>query len=364
MDIPVPHKGQLMTFVQQVCQLYLGNRPVSLIDTTYLDQEILSAVIRDHKLQAIFREMSKSHDLGLSQNILARLKQREQKLIFQKLFQVKEILSIQRSHEEQGIYIVPYKGITIGELFYGNINQRDFVDIDFAVEEKDLALSASIMQDLGYKQVKENSDFTELKKSRSYHIDYAWVKYSANGKFVCPAEIHWQATNSALYSPVAFRELSSISEQTKILSTELRLFTKVENAYLMILHHGMVDNWFQLRHLVDLVVTVRALSADELAALLSRLKETKLLTCFYYGVQLSRDILQVELAQLEQPALAKYNNYLSAVKSGLLQGKWSENKKKLFYYLLLHDNHGERMKSIIKFIKYSIRELRFRVQKA
>ena len=220
------------------------------------------------------------------------------------------------------------------------------------------------MRSLGYVELKEESNFDELEQSRAYHIDYSWVKYNANGRIACNAEMHWQATNSALISPEEFTSLKAKSIEVNILSKEIRLFSKVDNAYLMILHHGLVDNWFQLRHLIDLAVAIRTLTPEEIDSLKQRLSEGKMLTCFYYGVHLCRDILNVNLDLKSPVSLPQYKKYHDAVAFGKLVGKWSDNRSKLYYYLLLQDNHLERIKALIKFVRYSIREVKFKMKKS
>lgn len=349
-----------MAFLQCVCQSYLRTNTDSFSWPGHLDSDGLWTAIRDHKLQMVLYEVIKSGKVKLPEHLSAKLEKRARRRSFQKLFCIQELKTIQEAHASKGIFIIPYKGLAIGEMFYGNINQRDFVDIDLAIEEKHIIESAKLMRSLGYEELKGESNFVNVEQSRAYHIDYAWLKQSPNGNFACLAEIHWQATNSALYSPVKFKDLSRISQPRKILSEEFRLFTKVENAYLMILHHGIVDGWFQLRHLVDLVRMMRALDREELSALIIRLEETGMLKAFYYGVQLSKDILEVQLENIVVPALPMFKRYLNAVRSGRLQGKWSVNKRKFFYYLLLHDSQGDRAKSIYRFMRYSFKEIKFK----
>jgi len=360
-DISSAHKKVMMSSILHICQLYLGNQAEIKNKEIDIEQKILWPVIQAHKLQAALYEVSQRTDLNLSDSFLNKLEFRSKKTLLRKLFYVKEIISIQTAHEKEGMYVIPYKGIAIGEMFYNDIHQRDFVDIDFAIEKNHISASAHIMRSLGYVELKEESNFDKLEESRAYHIDYSWVKYNSIGKILCNAEIHWQATNSALISPEAFTNLEAKSVKTTLLSKELRLFSKVDNAYLMILHHGLVDNWFQLRHLVDLVKTLRALTTEETSALLQKLEKEKMLTCFYYGVQLSQDLLN-EHFDIKLPAsLPKYKKYLEAVTSGTLVGKWSDNKSKLFYYFLLLDNHKERVMAILKFCRFSIMEMRFKL---
>jgi len=353
-----------MALIQRMSQVYLRRNPDIIKGLTLDDPSQLWKLMTEHKLQAIVQHLNKNFDLDILVPLRRRLQRRSKKMILSKLFQLKELISIQTTHEQAGIPILPYKGMAIGILFYKDINLRDFGDIDFAIAKNNIASSAEIMKSLGYVEIQGDSDFENLERSRSYHIDYSWVKYDDKGRIICNAEFHWQATNSALISPEEFEGLESKSQRTKILSKEVRLFSKLDNAYLMILHHGTVDGWFQLRHLMDLVVMLRSLSNKEVESLLLKLNEAKIIRSFYFGVQLSRDILKVNLNMVTVPSLPWYKHYLTAVQSGGKVGKWSENKDKLFYYLQLQDNYSQRMKAVRRFLKFSFRELNFKLTKA
>ncbi len=349
-----------LAYVLRICRCFVIDEPSHIIIPENISLEDIWKTIQKHKVQAIVYEVDNKFNLGLPKPFRAKLNKRKTRMLMQKLFLINEMTSIQEAHKERGMYIIPYKGIAIGIFFYKDITQRDFNDIDFAIEEKNISKSAEVMKSLGYEELKEESDFSVPNRSRSYHIDYSWVKYGDNGRVICNSEIHWQPTNSALFIPDQFKELKKATKPTRVLTEEIQLFSKIDNAYFMILHHGLVDNWFQLRHLVDLVVALKELSSDEVSELKEKLSKANVLMAFYYGVQLSRDLLNVELDVVETPKLHFYKQYLKAFKSGEYVGKWSENKFKLFYYLLMNDNHAARGRSLIKFLKYLLKEKKFK----
>ena len=348
-----------LLFLHEICKVFI--KKLDEIEPRQLDSDLLWTYIQKHKVEAIVNKVNQTHNLGLSDVLKLEIQQLTLNRFIRKMYVLKEILEIQKAHEVQNIFVIPYKGIAIGSMFYKDINLRDFVDVDFAIEEQHIGQSAEIMKSLGYVEEKGESNFQDLKKSRSYHIDYSWLKFDENNNVLCSAEIHWQPTNSALYSPTKFFNLKTSSQITLILSKEIRLFSKVDNLYYLILHHGLVDNWFQLRHLVDLYLSLQTFNSDDILVLEKKLKEKKALYAYYYGVQLCKDLLDADFENIKVPQLLFYKTYHRKVLSGDLEGKWSENKQKLLYYLILRDSHIDRLSAIIQFCKYLVRELKFKM---
>ena len=115
-----------MLYAQLVCQAYGGNNPKVCLDVKSFDISKLWNLIERHKLHVVFYEVRDDTALRFSTDLIAELENRSRRILMQKLFLIKEIVSIQKAHELKGIFIIPYKGVAVGELFYKNINYRDF----------------------------------------------------------------------------------------------------------------------------------------------------------------------------------------------------------------------------------------------
>jgi len=316
-------------------------------------------LIVEHNLQAITFSLINKNLEKVPHSIAERSHRRAKKKMLRKMKAVKDLSDIQEAHHKKGITIIPYKGLSLGYYIYDDIYMRDFKDIDFAIAKEDIKASADIMQSLGYKEIGKQSNFSQLKKSRTYFIDYSWVKYDTHNNIISNAEIHWQPTNYALYYPDTFEDLQSKSKTSYLLNKEIKLFDKMDNIILMIIHHGLVDNWFQMRHLLDLVLAVRNLTDQETEQLVAILKQKGLLKTFHYGIKISQDLFNIDYYNRSIPNLAFYQLYLSQIKAGKYVGKWSENKLKIFYYFLMRQSNIDRLKSLASFLKYSIRSIGF-----
>ena len=115
-------KKVMMSIALHICQLYLGNQTKNENKENDIDQKSLWRVIQAHKLQSAFYKVCQRKELNLADPFRNKLEARSKKTILRKLFHVKEIISIQTAHEKEGIYVIPYKGIAIGELFYNDLS--------------------------------------------------------------------------------------------------------------------------------------------------------------------------------------------------------------------------------------------------
>lgn len=353
--------------LQHICQHFLARSadlPLAPAHFENVNWTTFIDLVYQHKLQAIVWQTMKTYPAYFPPRMKARLGQLAQWQRKRKLDLLRAILQIQTAHEAAGIPILPYKGIAFGQQFYQDIFLRDSNDVDFALEHQHIKASAAIMKKLGYVELKEESNFEQLDASRAYHIDYSWVIYDDQGNILCNAEIHWQPANSALYTTYKFDDLVNQSVPLPILNKSVQVFDKVHHALLVIIHHGLVDTWTQLRHLVDLCLILKAMTKAELQVLENRLIESKLKGCYDYGVFLCQTVLDYQ-----HPTFQATSNYLP-IKAQLLKrvvasdmvGKWSENRIKLYYYLRMRDSFGDQLKSIYYFLKFTWFDFRYKLR--
>lgn len=327
-------------------------------DESNFDKSVLYELIRVHKMQAIVERATVITHVPLLQQqkrALWALSQWQKK---RKFSIMGALLEIQVAHKHEGILVLPYKGLVIGAQFYGDVFQRDFNDLDFAIEKADLKRSAGIMKKLGYQEYGEASNFHDLKKSRSYHIDYSWVKRNDTGEVLVNAEFHWQPANSALFTPTTFVDLEGKVYETSILSKVVKTFSPVDNVLYISIHHGLVDGWMCLRHLVDFSLALKKLSSEDQRQLHGLIKKAKITKCFFIGVYLSEFLFESTIWKLDhRPNFRGHELYVKAFLKSSLVGKWSKNKTKLFYYLMMRDNLADRLKSISDFSTFAFRDL-------
>jgi hypothetical protein len=82
--------------------------------------------------------------------VLASLRQRYEGNIYKSLFLTKELVRIVDCLEGLGIDAVPYKGVVMSEVYYGDMALRQSGDMDLFVRKRDVGRIKSALRDLEY----------------------------------------------------------------------------------------------------------------------------------------------------------------------------------------------------------------------
>jgi Uncharacterised nucleotidyltransferase len=82
--------------------------------------------------------------------VLETLRQRYEKNVYKSLFLTSELMRILDCLEGLGIEVIPYKGVVLSEVYYGDMALRQTGDIDMFVRKRDVARSKSALREMGY----------------------------------------------------------------------------------------------------------------------------------------------------------------------------------------------------------------------
>ena len=82
--------------------------------------------------------------------VLASLRQRYERNVHKSLFLARELMRILERLDALGLEVVPYKGIVLSEVYYGDMALRQSGDLDLFVRESDVVRIKGALGDLGY----------------------------------------------------------------------------------------------------------------------------------------------------------------------------------------------------------------------
>ncbi len=316
--------------------------------------------IQSHKLESVLWHTIKKSPSDFDPELVTALRIFKTTHNERKQRHILEIWRIQNYFHQKGVKLIPYKGLVLAAQVYKHPYQRDSNDIDFAIAEENLQQSAILLRELGYEEHKENSDFQNLKKSRSYYIDYSWVLRDQDEQIICNVELHWKPAHAALYVPLKFSDIMNQTESLEIFGKKLEVFNLVYHALTVIIHHGVVDTWSQLRHMVDLALINNKLSEADKQQLEMLCRENKVLNIYLFGVYFLNTQMGLTGQGNSTPMdnQKKFKMTCKALLRSRLIGTWSARPSKLLHYLHLRDNLQDRIASIILFIKFVSVEIR------
>jgi hypothetical protein len=97
----------------------------------------------------LYQSLSRFSDMVPSAALEA-LRQRYEKNVYKSLFLTNELRRILDCLEGLGIEAIPYKGVVLSEVYYGDMALRQTGDIDMFVRKGDVGRSKNALRDLGY----------------------------------------------------------------------------------------------------------------------------------------------------------------------------------------------------------------------
>jgi hypothetical protein len=111
------------------------------------------AVLRladDHGTSSLlYQNLSRFGDMVPSP-VLETLRQRYEKNVYKSLFLTNELMRILGCLKAVGIEAIPYKGVVLSEVYYGDMALRQTGDIDMFVHARDVGRSKSALREMGY----------------------------------------------------------------------------------------------------------------------------------------------------------------------------------------------------------------------
>jgi Uncharacterised nucleotidyltransferase len=97
----------------------------------------------------LYQNLSRFGDMVPSV-VLEALRQRYEKNVYKSLFLTSELMRILDCLGGLGIEVIPYKGVVLSEVYYGDMALRQTGDIDMFVRKRDLGRSKSALREMGY----------------------------------------------------------------------------------------------------------------------------------------------------------------------------------------------------------------------
>ena len=99
----------------------------------------------------LYRNLSRLGDVVPS-SVLATLRQSYERNVHKSLFLARELIRILDCLDAVGIEAIPYKGIVLSEVYYGDMALRQSGDIDLFVRKQDVARIKSAVRELEFTQ--------------------------------------------------------------------------------------------------------------------------------------------------------------------------------------------------------------------
>jgi len=169
--------------------------------------------------------------------------------LYEQLSNVAEFFEIISMLREAGITAVPFKGFWLAHEYYGNLADREGVDIDLLIDYDDLDRVMELMPLRGYR-LERSSDPGLVDKIKKESAELNFDRFEGDVR-IFHVEFHWKIGSSFSGLDISLQELMPMTEMSMIQGRELLVFNASAGFLLALMHHAGKDPLIKLKQALD-----------------------------------------------------------------------------------------------------------------
>ena len=203
---------------------------------------------------------------------------------------LRELLRLHGLFEGAQIMAIPFKGPLLAWVAYGSIVRREYLDLDFIVQQKCIPDVVAALKSAGY-QPQFDAREVHVGRNGSAPGQYAFLSQPEN----ILLEIHTEQTLRYFPTRIDFEELASRLMTVEIGGHRLRTFS-IEDTLVMLCVHGAKHFWERLGWVLDIAKLATAQEVDWtlLSEIAAKLESTRVL---HLGLYLAHDLYDAPLPE-------------------------------------------------------------------
>jgi len=196
---------------------------------------------------------------------------------------LRELFRLHRLFEAAQIPAMPYKGPILAWIAYGNFIHREYLDLDFIVEQKYIPQTVDLLKSEGYIP---QFDLREVHAGQNGKAPGQYSLQSQAQKI--QVEFHTERTLRYFPVPIDFQELNSRLITVEIGGQRLRTFS-VEDTLVMLCVHGAKHFWERLGWVLDVakLATSQEVNWTQVTQIAARMESMRV---FLLGLFLAHDL--------------------------------------------------------------------------
>lgn len=204
------------------------------------------------QLAALFGQLSP--DI-VPDRVLAELDEACRRNLLNQMNYVAEFFRVRELLGREGIRMIPFKGFWLGHEAYGNIADRESLDVDVFTDESHLERIKELMTGAGYSEEADYHGLT-LPQIREQFQEYTFEKIE-DGVSTFRIEFHWGICPPDYLMGVRLEDLSDHITDGTFQGRELEVFTPSAQMLLSLLHHGGKDRFALLKQVNDIAMLMK-----------------------------------------------------------------------------------------------------------
>ncbi len=249
------------------------------------------AIAERHRLSPVVYEMiaGSAQDL-ISPEQLNLLREAAAPSMAAGMTLLRELLRLHQLFEAAQILVIPYKGPVLAWVAYGSFLRREYLDLDFAVEQKNIPETVAVLKSAGY------CPQFDLREAKAGQDGFAPGQYSFQShaqKILI--EFHTERTLRYFPIPVDFQDLTGRLMTVEIGEQRLRTFS-IEDTLVMLCVHGGKHFWERLGWVLDIakLMTEQPVDWALLSRIAAKMESTRVL---HLGLYLAHDLFGAALPE-------------------------------------------------------------------
>ena len=226
-------------------------------------------------------------------NIMAILKQYLFQIATQNLFQSKSLIQIIKLFQEEGIKVIPYKGVILSDKAYQQKGMRRSSDLDLLIQFEDFEKVKTLLLANGFK---ENFVLpVKFEKNRiKYGCEYGFILQRV-GLPKISIDLHWAVADKQQQLHLSYKDFIPFINQEKWSGLEGE-FLSPEGLLLSTCIHHSKEQWNRLSYLTDMAALLnRYHSILNWSLLLEVAKHKKIENILYLGIGMTQNFIETPI---------------------------------------------------------------------
>lgn len=310
---------------------------------------MLAGKLEADLIPAVFREkISKAYQ----ENQLRQLRNTGE------FFRIRQILV------ENKIRVIPFKGFWIAHEMYGNLADREAVDVDLFIDLGDLDRVIILMKQNGYlPEVSDDPGYVSKIKKES--AEYNFDMFEGNERLF-HFEFHWKIGSSLHDMEIGIGDLASRIKSASLQNHDLEVFSPSALLLLSVMHHGGKDTLIQLKQVLDIGYIIKNSNDIDWNWVTFMSGKYHIEKVLYLSISLAAELTGVEVPQQLRSKVETYSikrltrNRLKAM--SFPPDKWYRNMsdfKELVYHIRTRTGTIFRIRMLFRYIKSLFVQLLF-----
>lgn len=260
-----------------------------------VDWEVIWQLSRTHGVAPlVYRNLVRICPKAMPARIHEAFRRHNQANVLLNTLLAKELVLLVDALAAKGIRAIPFKGVTLAQVAYGDISLRECADIDLIVAQESIPQARKVLWSQGYQMTSRDTG-KEKESEEPYHFFQ-----KRNG--IVAVDLQWMMARQHFGFRLDREELYGRLRPVR-LPTKAVMGLSPEDLLILLCVHGTKHAWEQLKWICDVAELVRRRSALDWSRVLFQADEWRCRRIVLLGLGLARTLFEIPLPRMVLEAI-------------------------------------------------------------